>query len=390
MQSFCDHGHKYILYSYDNVEVPIGVDVMDAAQIIPRDRLFIYGDKAGVGQGSVAGFSNRFRYELLHRFGDWWVDTDVVCLNDLAPSSEIFMGWENERVVGNAILKFPQSSAFVATLIAACETAGTDIAWGETGPFLLTRLVAEHGLSDKPVPPHIAYPITSADALHLLLPSRTSDVIELIRDAPLLHMWNEVRRRAVVLPWIAPPRDSFVAELFRRHHVEFPSGYMYTADQLERLSNNYTAQTHWEWHKPRIDLLDSMLAAAREDDEILRRRSEEGAKSASAFTTRGAPMPVRTPVQIKIVDYGPKKARLHHSFNPQPNGRSAVWLRTSAPPSEGCRISFDGELLNTDISGCLLTAAIPQPLIDHRGRMKISIVDTNNAVAAGPVKFLIY
>ena len=40
--------------------------------------MFFYTDALHVG--SVAGFSNLFRYELLRRDGGWWVDTDVLCL----------------------------------------------------------------------------------------------------------------------------------------------------------------------------------------------------------------------------------------------------------------------------------------------------------------------
>ena len=62
-----DYGHRYILYSYNSIEVPNGVEVADASAILPRKHIFFYGEKAGVGRGSIAGFCNLFRYELLHR-----------------------------------------------------------------------------------------------------------------------------------------------------------------------------------------------------------------------------------------------------------------------------------------------------------------------------------
>jgi len=94
MKSFIDHGHEYVLYAYDKFDVPRGVELRDAHEILPRSRVFFYGEGAGVGRGSVSAFSNLFRYRLLHERGDWWVDADVVCLSDSVPLDDVFMGWE--------------------------------------------------------------------------------------------------------------------------------------------------------------------------------------------------------------------------------------------------------------------------------------------------------
>jgi hypothetical protein len=59
--------------------------------------VFFYGDRAGIGRGSVSAFSNLFRYYLLHQMGGWWVDADVVCLSECVPATPIFMGWEYEQ-----------------------------------------------------------------------------------------------------------------------------------------------------------------------------------------------------------------------------------------------------------------------------------------------------
>src|SRR6185369_12125094 len=116
MKSFVDFGHRYILYAYRKFGVPAGVELRDAAELLPEPRVFFYGDKAGVGRGSVAGFSNLFRYHLLRRLGGWWVDADVVCLSGTVPSDEIFLGWECENLIGNAILRFPKEHRFIQKL----------------------------------------------------------------------------------------------------------------------------------------------------------------------------------------------------------------------------------------------------------------------------------
>src|ERR1044072_9789319 len=79
MTSFLRHGHEYHLYCYDDVrEVPTGVLVKDANAILPAADIFTY--QQGPGQGSLAAFSNVFRYRLLLERGGWWADTDAVCL----------------------------------------------------------------------------------------------------------------------------------------------------------------------------------------------------------------------------------------------------------------------------------------------------------------------
>src|SRR5436309_1671397 len=106
MKSFVDFGHEYVLYSYRKFDVPAGVELRDGNEILPEACVFFYGERAEVGRGSISAFSNVFRYHLLHQMGGWWVDADVVCLSEIVPSSEIFMGWEYEDLIGTAILKF--------------------------------------------------------------------------------------------------------------------------------------------------------------------------------------------------------------------------------------------------------------------------------------------
>jgi len=246
MKSFVDFGHQYILYAYRKFDVPAGVAVRDAAEILPQRRVFFYGDKAGLGRGSISGFSNLFRYHLLHRMGGWWVDADVVCLSENVPSGEIFMGWEYDDLIGTALLKFPARHPFVQKLRDVAEEAGTEVGWAETGPSLLTRLATEHGLSQGALPQSQSYPLQSVHALHLFIPAYREQTCNKVRGKPFLHLWNEVWRRAVVLSWMAPPPGSLIADLCERHGVGFDNAPAYTADQIQRLSDNYHARADQE------------------------------------------------------------------------------------------------------------------------------------------------
>lgn len=278
MKSFVDFGHRYTLYGYRKFDVPEGVALRDANEILPESRVFLYGERAGIGRGSVAGFANLFRYHLLHREGGWWVDTDVVCLSDKVPSDETFIGWEDEELIGCAILRFPEDNWVVRELRDAAERAGADVEWGATGPRLLTRIALEHGL---PVHPQsTSYPVQARDALQLLMPERCSAIRQKTSPAPFLHLWNEVMRRAVVFTRMAPPPGSFLAELFDRHGVGFDGAPAYTADQIQRLNENYSVFAFGNEHidlnrllRSQVDVLHAEVGmrkveAIRRDDEL--------------------------------------------------------------------------------------------------------------------------
>ena len=77
IRSFIDHGHTFHLYTYSSqLEVPDGVELKDAAELLDLSEYFT--QNKGVGTGSHAPFSDLFRYKLLAQRGGWWVDTDVV------------------------------------------------------------------------------------------------------------------------------------------------------------------------------------------------------------------------------------------------------------------------------------------------------------------------
>jgi Glycosyltransferase sugar-binding region containing DXD motif len=239
MKSFVDHGHQYILYSYQGVSVPDGVVVRDAREILPENRVFYY--TAGPGRGSIAGFTNLFRYTLLLHHGGWWIDADVICLKDQIFEPDVFLGEEETEAVGSAILRFPSRHPFMRAMHEAAEAAGSNIAWGATGPRLLTQSFARWGLSEYVLPRHRSYPIRAQDALHVVIPSKVDEVRTAVADASFLHMWNEIFRRAVVLKRVAPPSNSYLAEVFKAHNVTFDTRLAYTGEEVERLNANFQA-----------------------------------------------------------------------------------------------------------------------------------------------------
>ncbi|PLX06549.1 MAG: hypothetical protein C0596_14555 [Marinilabiliales bacterium] len=111
IRSYIDHGHKFVLWAYDNIEttLPDGLIIKDASDVIPKERVFNYknSNQFGHGKGSYAGFSDIFRYKLLYEYGGWWTDMDVTCLKPLDfEEGYVFRTHHSLPMVGN-VMKCP-------------------------------------------------------------------------------------------------------------------------------------------------------------------------------------------------------------------------------------------------------------------------------------------
>ena len=75
VHSFLSRGHSFDLYAYGPLaNVPAGCRVVDAATLLPSSQIIRYS--RGPGKGSVALFSNMFRYRLLEQVGGWFLRAD--------------------------------------------------------------------------------------------------------------------------------------------------------------------------------------------------------------------------------------------------------------------------------------------------------------------------
>jgi 4-hydroxybenzoate polyprenyltransferase len=114
IRSFIENGYEFYLWTYGKLknELPDSVIICNANEIIPYNEVFVYKSKSqfGNGQGSVAGFSDIFRYKLLYEKGGWWVDMDVTCLRPFDVVSDYFFRYHHELgIVGN-VMKTPKNS----------------------------------------------------------------------------------------------------------------------------------------------------------------------------------------------------------------------------------------------------------------------------------------
>ena len=73
--SFVRQGYATQLWTYGGLDnAPAGAVLRDARDVLPESALFLNR------RGSYAGFSDLFRYTVLHRHGGLYSDTDVVAL----------------------------------------------------------------------------------------------------------------------------------------------------------------------------------------------------------------------------------------------------------------------------------------------------------------------
>ena len=223
IKSFIDHGHDYRLYSYRPLDLPPGAVACDAADIIAEDRVFFYKEPDG-SRGSVSGFSNLFRYKLLRSHGNWWVDTDVLCLSPTLPETECYFGWESDDLIGTAILQVPQNHRLLERAIEDSVAAGTDFGWGQIGPLLVTRLVRELGLEALARPREVAYPTNWREHRLPVTEDGFAKMASLTRGLPFLHLWHEMFRKARDTSIDSPEPGSYLAAAYDQHHVRHHQG----------------------------------------------------------------------------------------------------------------------------------------------------------------------
>ena len=221
LTSFVARGHRFRLYAYEKLEVPVGVDVMDAAEILPQSAIFFYKNADG-SKGSVACFANLFRYMLLAQEGGWWVDADVLRLDGPIPDEALCFGRERDGVIGNAILRSPPRHPLFEKAVSEAKAAGEDLEWGQTGPHLVTRLVSEMGYERFAKPFGEIYPINWTDHVLPTTAQGYAKTSQAVAGQPFLHLWNEGFRRQNSEALSYPEVGSYLAAQFGLHGFKSP------------------------------------------------------------------------------------------------------------------------------------------------------------------------
>jgi hypothetical protein len=105
LRSFAYYGHSVKLYVYDmDLEVPPGVVKADANEIVPESEIFIH-------YGLLAPFADYFRYKMILKTNEMWVDADTICLSEyFFEDKEYVFIEEVPNFYAQGILKMPSDS----------------------------------------------------------------------------------------------------------------------------------------------------------------------------------------------------------------------------------------------------------------------------------------
>lgn len=246
LASFVHHGHKVVLYVYDKVDnIPNGVTVEDASDIVKRDKIFTYGKITGQGKGSYAGFANYFRYKMLKKYpNSFWVDADMICLKPFELNNDLIFCYESESVINNAVIgtKLENNELF-DELIKYCENPfkvkkwdtskivikkiygkiigrgqSSYIPWGLTGPKALTGFVNKLALQSYGVDSIYYYPVLPDSWRDIFFTDKIT--FEGLADSYGLHLWNEYLRRDGVDKNAKMDADSIYEKIISRYNLD--------------------------------------------------------------------------------------------------------------------------------------------------------------------------
>ncbi|MBQ4824706.1 class I SAM-dependent methyltransferase [Leisingera sp. HS039] len=245
LQSFLDHGHEVVLFTYDEVKgVPDGVQVADANEILPADRIIRHART-----GSPAYHADVFRLHLLRKTNYIWADTDAYCCQPWNIKGKHFHGWisDDKPMVNNGVLRLPKTSKTLAAMLRftsdeypvppwysaekqaelqALKDSGQGVhvsllPWGVWGPDALTWFLQETGEVKNSRPGHVIYPVPFKRAGVVLNPNRPNQARGHIRSDTLsIHFWGRRFRNIAAKYGGVPAKGCYVHDLLAQHGID--------------------------------------------------------------------------------------------------------------------------------------------------------------------------
>ena len=239
IKSFLDHGHSFQLFCYKRYEdMPPGVKVRDAREILPEEDIF-----RDTSHNSFAPFADWFRMKFLSEEGGFWVDMDVVCLKDEAPTSEVWVCRQNASEVAVGAMRFPAHHPVPTALAKLANDPASPtpwdtpaarkekelfrqrvpdirerrrrVPWGFCGPQGLTQALKHFGLYEQAAPPSNMYPV-SWENWQMLYSGEVRLSSPSMGEAWCIHLWGEMLRYKPDV-WDSRSSNSLVSELLLQH-----------------------------------------------------------------------------------------------------------------------------------------------------------------------------
>lgn len=142
IKSFQAQGHRVCLHSYVQYpDTPRGVVEIDAAQILPRDRIIRHRS------GSLTLFSDLFRYQILRRYeGVLWSDLDIIIWRPVDFPTAYMVSVEHDGEISNALMKVPSGSGLLSFLIGLFDRPEDALAYLPERKTRFIRLARKVGI----------------------------------------------------------------------------------------------------------------------------------------------------------------------------------------------------------------------------------------------------
>jgi hypothetical protein len=262
LRSFLKANHVFELFSYQKLDVPKGIHLRDAGDVVPKESMFFINNPS-TGKPDVAPFVDYFRLKVLYEYGGWWCDVDTICLSPKLPTGERI--WSRQapdyrpNSVSNGQLYFQKGDWVARKLLSKCEKSLTGLTKREDlGPALMSRVLSKLGLPlDMGASADLFYPIRYIENFKLWLPEFSDEVFEKIKSATFLPVYQSFPTHLGFDYSKLPPLGSFLHSFIRREAPEFP-GIAYDAEEFRRAVRIWLRNNR-DWAIPRLK------AVSRED-----------------------------------------------------------------------------------------------------------------------------
>lgn len=238
LASFTQRGYPVTLYCYEPVEgAPPGVTIADAAAIVPEAMI----DRVRYnGAPDLAHFSDLFRYAMIAKADQVWIDVDVMLLADIPfPRHSNVIVTEEQGGINGAVL-YLADPRLRADIDAAMQAKlDRDLVWGETGPLMIEQAVRRCGGQFDLYDHRHFYPIEHYDIWKIFLPEEYDTCVRQCDGATTLHIFNNILGTMGIWKDLAPPEGSYlharIAELGLLGHFRD----IYPAKVMRACLNNY-------------------------------------------------------------------------------------------------------------------------------------------------------
>lgn len=254
LNSFVRRGHRISLYTYDLPHCPPGVELRDAREICPENRVFHFWNEK-YSSWDIAPFCDYFRLKMLSLIGGWYMDVDTICLAD--KFSDEPRVWANQGRFGrvnNAVLRFCRDDPILGELLRKAEEAASLPHLIKTreqlGPALITQVVEEAGLPrDMGASGSSFYPLRWGEMFKLWLPEFRDEIYERTQASSVVTIYNSWNLYAGIPEGTLPPKGSYLRDFvddYRLNQAEFDQfGDEIEASFVREKAYSWLARNRW-------------------------------------------------------------------------------------------------------------------------------------------------